>query len=80
MGQSAPLEGLKEPVYQGNDTECGLLVMANNLGAGGRPVDYTSEDQAYKKIRREFPEDQEGRKQFTCVPPRRSAPRSMRKR
>eukprot|EP00286_Rhodomonas_abbreviata_P006837 CAMPEP_0181326618 /NCGR_PEP_ID=MMETSP1101-20121128/21609_1 /TAXON_ID=46948 /ORGANISM="Rhodomonas abbreviata, Strain Caron Lab Isolate" /LENGTH=1138 /DNA_ID=CAMNT_0023435113 /DNA_START=148 /DNA_END=3564 /DNA_ORIENTATION=+ len=62
---SPPLEGLKEPQYQGNDTECGLLVMANNLGAKGKPVDYKSEDQEYKRIRRQFPEDAEGRKQFT---------------
>ncbi len=66
--QSPPLEGLKEPVYQGNDTECGLLVMANNLGAGGKDVDYQSENQTYKTIRKDFPEDQEGRKQFTCAP------------
>eukprot|EP00960_Hanusia_phi_P000098 2818-Hanusia_phi.AAC.5 len=55
----------KEPDYLGNDTECGLLVMANKLGANGKAIDYDSEDQEYKRIRREFPEDMEGRKQFT---------------
>eukprot|EP00293_Proteomonas_sulcata_P003412 CAMPEP_0184318188 /NCGR_PEP_ID=MMETSP1049-20130417/101122_1 /TAXON_ID=77928 /ORGANISM="Proteomonas sulcata, Strain CCMP704" /LENGTH=202 /DNA_ID=CAMNT_0026637867 /DNA_START=1 /DNA_END=606 /DNA_ORIENTATION=+ len=53
------------PVYTGNDTECGLLVMANTLGAKGKSLDYASEDQPYKDIRRKYPENQEGRKQFT---------------
>jgi len=60
------LQGVGEtPVYTGNDTECGLLAMANALGAPGKKMDYGSEDQPYKAIRRQFPEDQAGRKQFT---------------
>ena len=53
------------PTYTGNDTECGLLAMANALGANGRTLDYASENQPYKIIRKQFPEEQDGRKQFT---------------
>jgi len=53
------------PTYTGNDTECGLLVMANVMGKKGGEINYESEDMPYKEIRRKFPEDTKGRKQFT---------------
>jgi hypothetical protein len=49
---------LGQPVYTGNDTECGLLVMANTLGRPGEKIDYSSEEMPYKEIRRKYPEDQ----------------------
>jgi calcium-translocating P-type ATPase len=54
-----------DPVYQGNDTECGLLVMANLLHSSGKEIDYNSDDQIYKAIRKEFPDNAEGYKQFS---------------
>jgi Ca2+ transporting ATPase len=60
---SGPVHGV--PVYTGNDTECGLLVMANTIGTGGGIIDYTGNDMPYLDIRARYPENQEGRKQFT---------------
>ena len=40
-------------MYCGNDTECALLIMANELG------------HKYEEIRKKFPESQEGRKGFS---------------
>lgn len=61
----APGGVLGIPTYTGNDTECGLLVMANTIGTGGGTIDYAGDDMPYKDIRRRYPEEQAGRKQFT---------------
>jgi magnesium-transporting ATPase (P-type) len=55
--------GEKAPVYTGNDTECGMLVMANDLD--GPNTDYNSDNQTYQRIRAEFPENGDGYKQFS---------------
>lgn len=59
-----------DPVYTGNDTECGLLVMANVMGTRGAKIDYDSETMPYKEIRQKFPDDQVcvcSRAQHACV-------------
>jgi len=60
-------DGMKAPVYAGNDTECGLLVMANLLENGGAEIDYSTagDEQTYRKIRSECPDNADGYQQFS---------------
>jgi hypothetical protein len=39
--------------------------MANLLHSSGKEIDYNSDDQIYKTIRKEFPDNAEGYKQFS---------------